>query len=322
MTFELAKEYKFNDWGVEAAYNEMKFLGALVSLRWISNQYQLIVWKIASLIRRYPTQLGVNLWSKNEVMDQLRKKYTIEFVEGRHSCIRKLCEHDSFPFIPMILCVTFVNIQNSTIGATDGAYHLVCKLDHYLTNCLREKKIFSGQKLFICGAQMDHFEPVHPLSLPNDIYLRLSINCTRRAKCFAKMGQYVGIGKRISLSSIVPEGGIIPEIHVVISRVYPVLFKETLPDGSHRILTKVENEKEEENYFLTLENEINKKLHEKKRSDEFQRIANEFKRFYPILICREEGLEKMNIINEIQREVNEKLGARQVSSFYKIKVKL
>ncbi len=66
------------------------------------------------------------------------------------------------------------------------------------------------------------------LKAPPDLYLKLSINATRRAKWFAKLGFVVPQKPLcVSLGSLKP-GGYVGAINVIVERVYPISVSTTL----------------------------------------------------------------------------------------------
>lgn len=71
-----------------------------------------------------------------------------------------------------------------------------------------------------------------PLHIKPDIYLKLHTNCTRRAHWLSKLG-YTAVPEplAISLSSILARGGLVPQIKVVLARVYPMLYMERNTGG-------------------------------------------------------------------------------------------
>lgn len=71
-----------------------------------------------------------------------------------------------------------------------------------------------------------------PLHIKPDIYLKLHTNCTRRAHWLSKLG-YTAVPEplAISLSSILARGGLVPQIKVVLARVYPMLYMERNTEG-------------------------------------------------------------------------------------------
>ena len=65
-----------------------------------------------------------------------------------------------------------------------------------------------------------------PFKTPADVYLKLSINATRRAKWFAKLGfTRTQSPLFVTLNSLKP-GGYVGAVNVIIERVYPITVSQ------------------------------------------------------------------------------------------------
>ncbi|MBX9718442.1 MAG: hypothetical protein K2X36_06320, partial [Microbacteriaceae bacterium] len=106
------------------------------------------------------------------------------------------------------------------------------ELDATLTENLRRKKIYVGQKLRILGATLaGPSTPTPPLEAPDSIRLVLAVNGTRRCRWDEQLGIQRTRAFHIPLSSIVAGGGTVPAIDVIVQRVYPIRYLEKLADG-------------------------------------------------------------------------------------------
>eukprot|EP00898_Chlorokybus_atmophyticus_P001304 jgi/Chlat1/2174/Chrsp17S02749 len=119
----------------------------------------------------------------------------------------------------------------AVIEVTDGWYSLNAELDAPLSTYLRNGKLCIGQKLQICNAVLlNSTEGLPPLEGCKTIYLRLHANSTRRAHWALKLGhgrQYFPIALRTAVAG----GGMVPLTAIVVSRAYPLVYKERLPNG-------------------------------------------------------------------------------------------
>ncbi|KAH0454791.1 hypothetical protein IEQ34_016715 [Dendrobium chrysotoxum] len=254
MTPDNAEKYRFRDtcssieFGPEAFKEMLLQSGALladISEKWVVNHYKWIVWKLACLERCYPYEaIG---------------KYEREVNYGHRSALRKILDGDVPPSSMMILCVSAIRSHsglrtdevlglsdlheygNKVIGGgckeavkielTDG-YSLDTTLDGYLSKLLLAGKLFVGQKIRVCGATLCGWvEPISPLEASSTVSLVLHINGTYRAHWADSLGFCKGIGAPLAFRCIKGGGGKVPRTLVGIMRLYPILYKERLPDG-------------------------------------------------------------------------------------------
>lgn len=66
------------------------------------------------------------------------------------------------------------------------------------------------------------------MKVHDDVKLKISTNSTRRVRWFAKLGFYKNptIPIHISLESVLPRGGLIGSISLLILRKYPIMYLE------------------------------------------------------------------------------------------------
>ena len=97
-----------------------------------------------------------------------------------------------------------------------------------------KKKLKIGDKLAVYSADLYGCpkDGCPPLEAPEDLFLKLSVNSTRKAKWFVKLGFLKSQRPMsISLNSIKPNSNI-GALKVFVERIYPMQFFETKPDGS------------------------------------------------------------------------------------------
>eukprot|EP00899_Mesostigma_viride_P015096 jgi/Mesvir1/23588/Mv18278-RA.2 len=122
--------------------------------------------------------------------------------------------------------------QPAVITLTDGWYCLNAVLDEPLGRYLRQGKIFVGQKLLVAGAELlGGSQGLPPLEAFRSVSLSLHANGVRRARWDAKLGFCRRNHVLVALNAVKPKGGAVPATVVTVSRIYPLLYKETLPSG-------------------------------------------------------------------------------------------
>ena len=116
---------------------------------------------------------------------------------------------------------------------TDGWYEIGAVLDKALIKLADNGRIKLGTKLVICSAELvGSDEACSPLEAPASAALKISANCCRRAKWYARLGYCrTPTPFQISLSSLIRNAGPTASLHLLISRVYPLQFLETTCDN-------------------------------------------------------------------------------------------
>jgi hypothetical protein len=121
------------------------------------------------------------------------------------------------------------------------------------------------------------------------MHLKLSVNSTRKAKWFAKLG-FLNPQRALTIKlATIKQNSIVGAIDVIVERIYPLSYIETCPDGSKIY----RNQKQEEFYSLN--------LHKKAFLDEGDHEM------------KDEILKNKNNDNKLQTK-------RNVSEFLKIRV--
>ncbi len=123
------------------------------------------------------------------------------------------------------------------IELTDGWYSLPAVVDQPLRHMIRTGKIAVGTKLITYGAELvGDKAPSHPLEAPTTLTLKLSTNSTRRARWYARLGyQRSPRPFPVSLSSVLPDGGLVGCTEAIVARVYPMLYMEKSPAGGRNV---------------------------------------------------------------------------------------
>lgn len=233
----------------------------LLSDKWIKNHYRWIVWKLASMERRFPGSLGGCYLTYDRVISQLRKRYEKELKGAIRPPLRKILNTDISANRPIILCVSQWLNQKSfssnsdgsvRLELTDGWYSVQATLDQHLSSLVNDGKIDIGAKL-VCnpevGGSTDGLDPLDKNydSSRSDcpVYFKLYTNSTRLAKWDSKLGfihpslltKTEGLFMVRSLQDIRPDGGPVPLVEVVICRRQTRLFFE---EETKSMLTEAE----------------------------------------------------------------------------------
>ncbi|AQK42474.1 Protein BREAST CANCER SUSCEPTIBILITY 2 homolog B [Zea mays] len=264
-----AEKFRFQhmDTGAEEFQKMLLTCGASLSCatkEWVSNHYKWIVWKLASLERCYPTRVAGKFLTVDNVLEELKYRYDREVNHGHRSAIKKILEGNSSPSLMMVLCISAIyscpyqnnnklevnkvdtNEDNSgnqsfsatnrnmsaNIELTDGWYSLDASLDVALLEQLEKRKLFVGQKLRIWGASLCGWSgPVSFHEVSGVVKLVVHINGTYRARWNDALGFCKHVGLPLAFRCIKVSGGRVPRTLVGITRIYPILYRERLPDG-------------------------------------------------------------------------------------------
>jgi len=252
----------------------------LLSKKWITNHYRWIVWKLSAMERRFPHVLAGRYCTYGNVLNQIKKRYERELIEVKRPAIRQILNKDAAASRLMVLCVsqilpnygknpnstTKINGKNNAaassssiynqvkIELTDGWYSIPAVLDTSLSSFVTNGKIRIGQKVAISGAVLhgceDGIDPLDEsyssLSRNCPVALGLSANSTRMAKWQCKLGfchSPAGSFVCRSLSSVIPGGGSVQLMDLVICRRFPLLYLQSSGEGggsNRTILTEAQ----------------------------------------------------------------------------------
>ena len=258
----VGKGAEMSEWLINQGCDE-----TLITGKWIQNHCRWIIWKLAAMERRFPTQLGGQYLTYSHVLSQLKGRYEKELRGAKRPAVRKILNKDVSANMPIILCVSQIlrfksklpkqiNEQSSSsqmstieeirLELSDGWYAIAALLDCVLTKLVEKGMIQVGSKILICNAQLvgsdDGVDPLDD-SYNSDrrncpLLLKITANNTRLAVWDAKLGfvhpKYTAGGTLLvkSLSDIFPDGGSIPAIDLVICKRYPRMFREQIKDNT------------------------------------------------------------------------------------------
>ncbi|KAI9322557.1 BRCA2, oligonucleotide/oligosaccharide-binding, domain 1-domain-containing protein [Dichotomocladium elegans] len=257
MTAAAAKDHRFYGWGPQEARKAMIRAGALekfIPLAWVENHYRWIVWKIAGMIRSFPRHLK-DWWSPKKILDQLLYRYEREINLGHRSALKRIIEQDDVPGKLMILVIVDITKGHASesnqshdskkyeLLLSDGWYQVTAVADTRLERAISRGRLTIGYKLAICGAQTNVF-PRAPTSTstPGNTVLTIASNGCRIAPWDAKLGYQRRRLEYRSLNSLHNDGGVVTAIDVIVCRKYPIMYSETLSDGSVVVRTAREEE--------------------------------------------------------------------------------
>jgi len=225
---------------------------SLISDKWIRNHARWIVWKLASIERRFPQFFALRCFFFNNVVDKMKHRFVREFVNGSRSPIRRILNRDVSAGRMMILCVSRIDYLKSHgcvdgqqkdffVELTDGWYPVRAVLDARMTYFIREGRIRVGTKLLVSSAFLvgcddgvdpldDEYDTDTTTSSPA---LAIAANSCRLADWRAKLG-FVPYSKQIkrnegmlrvkSVLDLFDDGGKAPLMDFTVLKRNPILY--------------------------------------------------------------------------------------------------
>lgn len=270
MSLGNAKSYNFGGWGVDEAYHGLLSRGAkqeLLSRTWLENHYAMIIWKLACYVRSWPRHLlaaaaaGSGWFCPSKVLDQLAYRYEREINRAERPAVRKIVEGDESPAKHMVLAIagiekTFAEEAKTEllkVTVTDGWYVIPATLDACLTRAVDRGRLKVGSKVHVCQAKLSGAENgvaiQDVMEGSSAVAIILQANGTRLARWDKKLGfQKECVVRTTRLRNIVADGGLVPALDVVVLRKYPVMYMESLEDGTKIRRTAREEERAAEEY--------------------------------------------------------------------------
>ncbi|KAK4526197.1 hypothetical protein GAYE_SCF20G4111 [Galdieria yellowstonensis] len=223
---------------------------------WIRNAYRLLVWKLASFEIFFHPLLTNKLNAVN-LSIEFSKRLEREWNLGHRSILHKIVERDALVGAHHVLFISDI-FDEEFIELSDGWYCVRAKVDSFLGDAIREKKLVKGCKISICSASFYHLDEEHP----ENTVLSLHFNGVRRARWDSKLGLRRYPPVLHTMNSIRALGGQIPCIEVVIERSFPVRFveKEVVDESTTRKVFR--NEEDEERIVLRRNEDISIRLDE------------------------------------------------------------
>ena len=86
----------------------------LVKLAWLQNQCRWVIWKCASLERRFPRRCGGKWFTAENLKLHLHRRFEREIVQGKRPALKILLNGDMSPKRYMIVCVSRVPRQGTS----------------------------------------------------------------------------------------------------------------------------------------------------------------------------------------------------------------
>ncbi|KAH9958901.1 hypothetical protein BGW80DRAFT_1372376 [Lactifluus volemus] len=266
------------------AFRELKVTGgSLATQEWVDNHWFLILWKLAGMVTLDPeNELDVNRkrWSWTETMHQLRYRYEKELYGGARPALRLIAAQDTSAGLHMVLCVSDITwseggtgedglpvVPHPTLELTDGWYCLRARVDEVLARATRRGVIRVGRKIAVSGASIPRdTEPCEVLEAYSKVELNLTGNGAHLAPWHAKLGfqQHPAIA---TLHKLSPDGGTVPCLELVVTKVYPIAFLEFHKDADGKVTREGPRREKEE---LAVHD-----AWARKREREYQRLRKE-----------------------------------------------
>ncbi|KAK7695063.1 hypothetical protein QCA50_002252 [Cerrena zonata] len=240
--------------GSSSAYSQLRKSGySLVTREWIDNHWCLILWKLAGLAALEPQRErnpDTKRWCWDEIIRQLTYRYDREINGTSRPALRLITTHDAPASCPMVLVVTNILRPDDDIPEleiSDGWYRLRAQIDEPLARAIKKGAIKIGRKIAVtgCRLEMSGKEPADILDAYDTVMLKISGNSSHLAPWHAKLG-FQASPFISSLRSIGPDGGMVAVIDVVVEKVYPIAFMETIEDEEgNRQMEGPRNEEDE-----------------------------------------------------------------------------
>ncbi|KAI5734980.1 hypothetical protein M8J77_012729 [Diaphorina citri] len=248
---------------------------AKVCDKWVENHFCLLVWKLCCLERSYPDVFKGKLCTLDNLLYELKYRYDCE-MENQSSCLKKVVQCDDAPNKRMVLCVSRVSrhtvsggtatqlnrsasiLEEVQLEVTDGWYRIRAVVDEEMKALVARQGVKLGTKLITCNAELyNNDQGCDPLHMKADIYLKLHTNSTRRAHWQSRLGYCpVATPLPISLSSVLPRGGLVSQVRVLLARIYPTLYLEKNTGGK----ATIRNEKTENLALMKFQKYYEKQL--------------------------------------------------------------
>ncbi|KAH9058304.1 hypothetical protein EDB87DRAFT_1685476 [Lactarius vividus] len=251
-----AIQYRFRDasnvdpQGPTDALHELKATGCMLATQeWVDNHWSLILWKLAGMVALDPeseVDEHRRRWSWKEMMRQLCYRYEKELNGSARPALRLITTQDTSARLHMVLCVSDITwsqegvqvgecglpvVPHPTLELSDGWYRLRARVDEILARAVRRGVIRVGRKIAISGASIPRdVEPCEVLEAYDRVELIITGNGTHLAPWHTKLGfqPYPAIA---TLNSISPDGGMIPCLDLIVTKVYPIAFIEFRKDA-------------------------------------------------------------------------------------------
>ncbi|CAG5076423.1 Oidioi.mRNA.OKI2018_I69.PAR.g8457.t1.cds [Oikopleura dioica] len=203
-------------------------LHSKLSINWVENHAKLVKQKLAGYNNYLDHELREKVFTPDALVDQLRLRADLEFIDGKRSLIVKISEHEVSPAMPAVLYIS----SKEPLRLSDGWYEIKCDGDALIKQ--RLEKLPIGSKILICGATLARdAQASHPLKNISEI--QITANSTKRVKWHTKLGPFFKSVPPSTLSSISSSGGSIYKLKLKITRKYPDIWLQDKP-GDRRVV--------------------------------------------------------------------------------------
>lgn len=250
---------------------EGKSATCIGSAAWTRMAYSLAVWKCARLAimeqmnRERADEVSASLpfFSAAHVVREILRRLHVEWTNEKAPPLLKMMRKDIAPGSHVVLLVTSIVIPGSgavQLEVSDGWHIARGRLDSGLSLLVRERgRIRVGDKLHVSNAALIgakgrafFFGAGDELGSSD---LKLSINGVRKVPVDLAPLTRLGLRKMFGLfhtklSEVLPGGGDVPCLVVVVQRSYPVLFVEKGKDGGQCFFRQEEAESIAHEAFL------------------------------------------------------------------------
>ena len=206
--------------------DETQMVTGSLDIAWAEKHYRWIIWKLASMERAFPSIFGGRWLTPDRVMLQLLNRYDKEVVDGVRSVLLQIKQRDQVGSRHLVLCVSGIEFEGEqvTLELMDGWHSIKAQVSPALAAHARQGKVFTGQKLRLYGADTTQEEG-------KEVSLKIGSNGVRRAEWYAKLGMQTMLPPKVSIRSVRPSEGVVPAVLVLVQRVFPLVYMETLQSG-------------------------------------------------------------------------------------------
>ena len=236
------KDYRFsNGKGFQEIYEEIlrSFPNyTFPSVTWLKNQYKWIIWK--NMYLGFSCSEEKPCLAYEYIKKELLYRVNLEDCLCKRSCLKLIFECDGPANTFIVLIVS--NIKGKMLELTDGWYSILAEVDEQISNHIEEGLIYPGKKLCIMNAKMNIETAFDPL----EGYLKKNMILNSNSVRSAIWSQPVGYQKEkafpVSIASVVGGCGVIPEVNIIVTRKFPILFKEKhSKPGSNYVIRNLDN---------------------------------------------------------------------------------
>lgn len=208
------------------------------SLEWVQSMLRNVLRKLLSFEASDLSHPTITVFSPFHALVELAYRYNREFVDGHRSVLRRIAEKDSPSTTLMVLSVSNTTLaekpgpHQATIEVTDGWYFARCNLDLPLSQFVQSGLITVGDKIVVWGASSSRDDACGPLELlhSHGSLLNLLFNGTKQAAPTAPLGALPpNTVLPVSVSSIHTNGGAVPCLSGVVTRILPKFYIDRAP---------------------------------------------------------------------------------------------